>query len=96
MAYKLGPKVAALPRLNASVANCDIGGITLSVTVLIAPLMVAEIITGVATLTGKVSTVNPATSSAATVTLAGTVATAVLLLDKVTVFHPPPGPPDSK
>jgi hypothetical protein len=65
------------------------GGVTLSVAVLVAPPNAPVIVTGVDALTAVVVTVNVAlVAPAATVTLAGTVATAVLLLDSVTTAPP--------
>jgi hypothetical protein len=66
------------------------GGFTVRVAVPVSPLLsVAAMVTGVDALTARVVTVNvTVVAPAATVTLAGTVATAVLLLDRVTVVPP--------
>ena len=65
------------------------GAVTGSVAVFVAPPNVPVIVTGVDALTAAVVTSNVAlVAPAATVTLAGTVATAVLLLDSVTTAPP--------
>ena len=65
------------------------GGVTVSVAVLAAPPYAPVIVTAVEALTALVVMVNVAlVAPAATVTLAGTVATAVLLLDSVTTAPP--------
>jgi len=65
------------------------GGVTVSVAVFVAPLYTPVIVTGVDALTAVVVTLNVAlVAPAATVTLAGTVATAVLLPDSVTTAAP--------
>jgi len=65
------------------------GGVTVSVAVFAAPLYTPVIVTGVDALTAVVVTLNVAlVAPAATVTLAGTVATAVLLPDSVTTAAP--------
>ena len=66
-----------------------VGGVTVSVAVFVAPPDVPVIVTGVDALTAAVVTVNvPLVAPAATVTVADTVATAVLLLDSVTTAPP--------
>src|SRR6266850_2471679 len=77
--------------VTVSVAVCPGGGagVTVSVAVLVAPPYVPEIVTDVDDATGCVVTVNVLlVLPAATVTLAGTVATVVLLLDIVTTAPP--------
>ncbi len=65
------------------------GGATVKTALLVAPPNEPEIVTGVDEATGCVVTVNVLlVLPAATVTLAGTVATAVLLLDSVTTAPP--------
>jgi hypothetical protein len=70
------------------------GGVTVSVAVFVAPPYPPVIVTGVDALTAVVVTLNVAlVAPAATVTLAGTVATAMLLLDNVTTAPPVEGKP---
>jgi hypothetical protein len=65
------------------------GGVTVSVAVFVAPPYAPVIVTGVDAPTALVVTLNVAlVAPAATMTLAGTVATAVLLLDSVTTAPP--------
>src|SRR5262245_4034862 len=65
------------------------GGLTVSAAVREAPPKVPPIVTGVAAVTAAVVVDLPALSApAATVTLAGTLATVVLLLDSVTMAPP--------
>ena len=65
------------------------GGVTLSVAVFVAPPFTPVIVTGVDAPTAVVVTLNVAlVAPAATVTLAGAVTTAVLLLDSVTTAPP--------
>ena len=65
------------------------GAVTVSVAVFVAPPDVPVIVIGVDALTAAVVTLNVAlVAPAATVTLAGTVATPVLLLDRVTTAPP--------
>jgi hypothetical protein len=64
-------------------------GFTVKAAVLVTPPALAVIVTDTDAVTGDVATVNPAlVAPAATVTLAGTVATAVLLLESVTTVPP--------
>jgi hypothetical protein len=65
------------------------GGVTVSAALLVAPANAPEIVTVVEVLTAAVVTLNIALAEpAATVTLAGTVAIGVLLLESVTVAPP--------
>ena len=68
----------------------EIGGFTVKVAVPVSPLLsVPAMVTGVDALTALVLIVNVAVvEPAGMVTLAGTVATAVLLLDRFTVVPP--------
>src|SRR6185436_19983883 len=65
------------------------GGVTVSAADRVTPPDIAEIVTTVAEVTAFVVTTNPAVvAPAGTVTLAGTEAAAVLLLDSVTITPP--------
>ena len=65
------------------------GGFTVSVAVLLTPAKLPPIVTGVAAVTPVVVMLKvPLVAPAATVTLAGTLATVVLLLDSVTTAPP--------
>jgi hypothetical protein len=78
---------------NAAVVGCP-AGFTVSVVVRVTPLYTAEIVTGVAPATADVVAVNVAlVAPAATVTLAGTVPAAVLLLES-DARAPPAGAAD--
>src|SRR5579859_319764 len=72
--------------LTLSVLNA---GVTVSAVLCVAPLYVALIVTAVVVVTAPLVTLNvPLVLPAATNTLAGTPATAALLLDSVTVIPP--------
>jgi hypothetical protein len=87
---------------TVSVALCGGGGggdagETVSVVVTVAPLQLAEIVTGVDVLTAVVEIGNvKVLAPPDMVTLAGTVATLGLLLDSDTVALPPGGGPDNR
>jgi len=68
---------------------CDAGAVTVRPAVRVTPARVAVMVTVVEAVTEPVVSVNPAlVEPAATVTLAGTVAAAVLLLERLTTAPP--------
>lgn len=75
--------------LRVTLTELSVAAVTVTLSVLVIPPYDPEIVTDVFAATGKVVTVNVAVvAPAATVTLAGTVATAVLLLVSATTAPP--------